>query len=296
MSEITLSHHVEQAFAALPASLNACLSNTPQTYHFFPADVVHLTCQRLSINVGQLGLALLPLATAFAVTPVSQFNVGAVAFDSEGNAYLGANFEFTDTHIGQTIHAEQSAIANAWACGAKDLALLVINYPPCGHCRQFINEVNLAPDFRIQLPDREAKPLSYYLPDAFGPADLAITARILQQPSLDLDNHVGDLFSTAVAACQSSHAPYSHSHSGIALQYADGDVVTGRYAENAAFNPSLPTLQMALNTRRMHGKDWKNIEQAVMVETPTTLSQRGQAQMLLTTWGIDLHYRQIDLM
>ncbi len=82
-------------------------SDTPVS--FLSAEIIHKLQQASGLTQAELGLLLLPLATSFAVAPVSNFFVGAIAFDSEGNAYFGANFEFANTHIGQTIHAEQSA-------------------------------------------------------------------------------------------------------------------------------------------------------------------------------------------
>lgn len=288
MTATVLTPDVNRIFSKLPSEIRQSLSATNGLYHFLPATILHPLCRRLSIDETQLGAELLPLATSFAVAPVSGFKVGAVAFDSDGNAYLGANFEFADSHIAQTIHAEQSVIANAWACGAKDLALLLVNHPPCGHCRQFINEVNLADDFRIQLPDRTPQKLAYYLPDAFGPADLGVVERLLG--GTPIDSGGGDLAAAAKAACTASYAPYSHSRSGVALQYRDGDIVMGCYAENAAFNPSLPPLPMALNSRRLQGKDWRSIKTAIMLESPQTLSQKHNTQALLATLGIQLDY------
>ena len=43
---------------------------------------------------GELMKKLLPLAAALGVTPVSHFNVGAVAEGGSGNIYLGTNLEF----------------------------------------------------------------------------------------------------------------------------------------------------------------------------------------------------------
>ena len=73
-----------------------------------------------------------------------------------------------------TVHAEQSAISHAWLSGEKALAAITVNYTPCGHCRQFMNELNSGLDLRIHLPGREAHALRDYLPDAFGPKDLEI--------------------------------------------------------------------------------------------------------------------------
>ena len=62
---------------------------------------------------------MLPLAAACAVTPVSRFNVGAVAHGLSGNLYFGANMEFCHVPLQQTVHAEQSAITHAWLRGEK---------------------------------------------------------------------------------------------------------------------------------------------------------------------------------
>ncbi len=229
------------------------------------------------MSQAELGLALLPLASKFAIAPISNFYVGAVAFDSQGNAYLGANFEFAHTHIGQTIHAEQSAIANAWYHGATDLDLLVINYPPCGHCRQFINEVRLSDQCKIQLPHNQAKPFNYYLPEDFSGNDLGVTQRLFDTVVKSNNLDTNDCLEMAKFAYKRSHAPYTGDKSGIALQYDDGEIVIGSYAENCAFNPSLPALQSALNQRRLQGKDWKNINKAIMLENTTSLSQYNNA-------------------
>lgn len=271
-----------------------------QISSYLCAQTVNQLCQQHSIDKTTLGLALLPLAARFAVTPVSHFNVGAVAFDTAGNAYLGANFEFADVHIAQTIHAEQSAITHAWSRGAKELALLVINYAPCGHCRQFINEVKLSDDFQIILPNQPPQSLAAYLPNAFGPGDLGIDKRILDPNTTTSPNHVNrphtdNVVLAAQDACKHAHAPYSGSYSGVALQYHDGEISCGYYAENAAFNPSLPPLQMALNVRRLQGKNWRDIARAVMIESPTTLSQRNNTETLLASFSnVVLHYQHLD--
>ncbi len=275
------NEQLKQLPAPCRSILQGYFSNTP--FSFLSATIVQELQEASGLNQAELGLLLLPLATSFAVAPVSDFFVGAIAFDSDGNAYFGANFEFAGTHIGQTIHAEQSAIANAWQLGAEELALLVINYPPCGHCRQFINEVKLADNFLIQLPNSEAKPLTYYLPQDFSPKDLGIEERILGKQTQQTSENT-TLKEMAKLAHDTSHAPYSGNKNGIALLYEEGknqEIISGRYAENCAFNPSLPALQVALNSRRLQGKNWQAIKQAVMVETITTLSQSDNASSLL---------------
>ncbi len=80
--------------------------------------------------------------------------------------------EFLGATMQQTVHAEQSAISHAWLRGEKALSAITVNYTPCGHCRQFMNELNSGLQLRINLPGRAPHTLGDYLPDAFGPKDL----------------------------------------------------------------------------------------------------------------------------
>lgn len=113
------------------------------------------------------------------------FNVGVIAHGISGNLYFGANMEFHTAPLQQTVHAEQSAIAHAWLRGEKRLRALTVNYTPCGHCRQFMNELNSGTDLILCLPERPAATLASYLPDAFGPRDLAIQSLLLDE----IDHH-----------------------------------------------------------------------------------------------------------
>ena len=78
-----------------------------------------------------------------------------------------------------------------------------------------------------------------------------------------------------------AHAPYSNSFHGIALQTQDQHIYHGSYAENAAFNPSLPAMQVALNYLILSGEAVENITRAVMVEKPQMLSYKRMAEDLL---------------
>lgn len=166
-------------------------------------------------------------------SPRFPFNVGAIARGISGNLYFGANMEFHAAPLQQTVHAEQSAIAHAWLRGEKRLRAVTVNYTPCGHCRQFMNELNSGTDLILCLPERPAATLASYLPDAFGPRDLAIQSLLLDE----IDHHFAavtwldhglqaaapadnaPLVNAALSAASQSHAPYSHSHShsGVAL-------------------------------------------------------------------------------
>lgn len=74
--------------------------------------------------------------------------------------------EFLGATMQQTVHAEQSAISHAWLRGEKALRAITVNYTPCGHCRQFMNELNSGLELRINLPGR-------------APHTLVITCRML---------------------------------------------------------------------------------------------------------------------
>ncbi|MEZ3499189.1 cytidine deaminase [Pantoea sp. KPR_PJ] len=277
------------AFDALPADLQSALRPVLDDTQFQAAltpEQVASLMQQTQLDADALALALLPLAAACAVAPVSRFNVGAVARGASGYWYFGANMEFTGVALQQTVHAEQSAIVHAWLRGERRLEAVTVNYTPCGHCRQFMNELNSGTDLRISLPGRRVSTLADYLPDAFGPRDLNITSLLLD----DVDHGYlaqGDALAlAAIAAASQSHAPYSGSHSGIALRTASGVVVTGRYAENAAFNPSLPPLQAALILLNMQGEACESIEAATLAEVEdATLDQFAATKATLEALG-----------
>ncbi|MGS6554521.1 hypothetical protein ACUWFG_20225, partial [Escherichia coli] len=75
----------------------------------------------------------------------------------------------------------------------------------------------------------------------------------------------------AIAAANRSHMPYSKSPSGVALECKDGRIFSGSYAENAAFNPTLPPLQGALILLNLKGYDYPDIQRAVLAEKADAL-------------------------
>jgi len=80
------------AFAALPENLSSALE--PFLRHddfpamFSAADVAEIK-QATGLNDDALAFALLPLAAACSVTPISHFHVGAIARGISGNLYFG---------------------------------------------------------------------------------------------------------------------------------------------------------------------------------------------------------------
>lgn len=278
------------AFATLPATLQTALEPL-LSRDDFPAM---LTTEQVANVKAQTGLdddalafSLLPLAAACSLTPISHFHVGAVARGVSGNLYFGANMEFSGASMQQTVHAEQSAVTHAWLRGEAKLASITVNYTPCGHCRQFMNELNSGTELNIHLPDRDVATLGDYLPYSFGPKDLDITTLLMDKVNHGYQIAEQDALSQqALDACNQSHAPYSQSHSGVALETESGKIFAGRYAENAAFNPSLPPLQGALILLNLSGEDCLKIRRAVIVERQQPLvSQHDATRATLAALG-----------
>lgn len=218
----------------------------------------------------ELRISLLPFAAAYSYAPISEFYVGSIVRGLSGRLYFGANMEFIGAQMSQTVHAEQCGISHAWMKGETGIIDITVNYSPCGHCRQFMNELTTAKELKVQLPQRDEMSLQEYLPDSFGPADLDIEARLMDGKTLSYKTEETDpLVLKAVEALNYSHAPYSANHSGVALRLNDGSIYLGSYAENAAFNPSLPPLQVALAQVLVAGKSFEQIESAALAELST---------------------------
>ncbi|KAB2823646.1 cytidine deaminase [Aliivibrio finisterrensis] len=277
----TVQQRLENALSDLPADLQSALSSFINTQ--FKGVITKAQFQGLladsKLDDKELRLALLPLAAAFSVAPISNFYVGAIVRGNSGHLYFGANMEFSGVQLGQTIHAEQSAISHAWIKGETGISDITINFSPCGHCRQFMNELTTADSLMIQLPERDEKSLQEYLPESFGPKDLGIEGGLLASVSHNLTLETDSaLLISAVEAANHSHAPYSHNISGIALEMKSGHVYHGMYAENAAFNPSLPPLQVALIHANMSRECLSEVKAAALVE-----SHKGEISHLAIT-------------
>ncbi|KGY12649.1 cytidine deaminase [Vibrio tubiashii] len=245
----------------------------------------------------ELRVALLPFAAAYSYAPLSNFYVGAIVRGLSGKLYFGANVEFDDVQLGQTVHAEQAAISHAWMKGEQGVLDITINYSPCGHCRQFMNELTTANELKIQLPKREGQPLQHYLPESFGPSDLGIDARLMKTVDHGKKAQEQDeLLQLAIKALNRSHAPYTHNISGVAIKTKDGKVYQGAYAENAAFNPSLPPLQVALIQLLLDRQDLANIDSAALVEAEEgTISHLANTQATLEALNPDIPITYLEI-
>ena len=275
-----------------------------------PSDVVAHVLEDESLDVEALMLRLLPLAAQFSNAPVSGFAVGAVARGESrdgrpGSLYLGANLEFRSAGAAATIHAEQSAVNNAWLHSEPAVEAIAVTAAPCGHCRQFLHELLGADRLQILTPTNGSGPnpsytnrfLSELLPQPFGPSDLNVTDRLLKTTNRTLSVDSRDpLVLQAAAAAGASYAPYTGNLAGVAITCRSGRVVCGRTAENAAFNPALSPLGSALSalSLRTDARDDLDVQDAVLVEVPTVSSHRSMTEALLGSIAPDVKLRYFE--
>ncbi|XP_051150470.1 cytidine deaminase 1-like [Andrographis paniculata] len=264
---------------------------------------------------------LVPARLSLARPPISNFKVAAVGLGADGRVFVGVNLEFPGLPLHHSVHAEQFLITNLLAHGCPGLTAVAVSAAPCGHCRQFLQELRNSSSLQILVLDDEFRPknkipnfmpLSEFLPIPFGPHDLLDhqTPFLLenQQNKLDLlpETNSPKLTSTngnltnknpqiseetetllreaALDAANRSHAPYSGCPSGVALMDCEGKLYKGSYVESAAYNPSLGPVQAALVAyvaAVSHG-GYERIVAAVLVEKEgAKVKQEDTARLLL---------------
>ncbi|MCE0496296.1 cytidine deaminase [Vibrio salinus] len=222
----------------------------------------------------ELCFALLPLAASLAHVPLSGFSVGAIVKGLSGTLYFGANMEFSESAIGQTIHAEQAAFNNAWMNGETGISDIFVSASPCGHCRQFLNEITTSKELNVWVKGKPGSKLTSLLPEDFGPQDLGVHTALMANKSTE--GH-----SELESALSRSYSPYTHSPSAVVLTMKDGTQYAGAYAENAAFNPSLPPLQSALIMCLLHGNQLADVSDVLLTENKGNKVKHGQITKLL---------------
>jgi cytidine deaminase len=71
----------------------------------------------------------------------------------------------------------------------------------------------------------------------------------------------------ALRAAEMSYAPYTRAYAGVAIRTTTGKLYLGSYIENAAYNPSLSPLQVALTQLTLAGEEPTHVVEAVLAET-----------------------------
>jgi len=226
-------------------------------------------------------LELLAQAQSCARPSLTNFRVGAVVRGTSGALYLGGNIEFPGENLSQTVHAEQAALANAFMHDEPGIAAIAVSAPPCGHCRQFLYEFAEGRDIDILLPEQPAIGLSALLPRPFGPADLKVAHGPLSRTRIAMEN-VESVAQAARYAAANAYAPYTNSPSGVAIRSRRGNVYRGSYIENAAFNPSMPPLQVALVAMALANEAFSDIAEVVLAEASNnSISQLNATKSVL---------------
>ncbi|KAJ1285086.1 hypothetical protein BS78_03G254500 [Paspalum vaginatum] len=214
---------------------------------------------------------LVPSAMKRARAPISRFPVGAVGLGASGRVYVGVNLEFRGLPLCHSVHAEQFLVANAAAAGEPALRAVAVSHMPCGHCRQFLQEIRGAAGIQILVTTDadhgrapEWRTVASLLLRPFGPHDLLPeNVPLVLEPH---DNALGDpvaapaaaangfagddlrarLREAAEAAARAGHAPYSECPSGFAVADGVGRIYAGGCLESAAYNPTLGPVQAAI--------------------------------------------------
>ncbi|WP_263081318.1 cytidine deaminase [Endozoicomonas sp. Mp262] len=288
-----------------PANAVAILNNLKNQQGRLDPDQLQKLMVCLDLSWEPLLKTLLTLAASLSTNPVSRFAVGAIVEGyrehGHGPLYFGANLEMAGHPLKYAIHAEQAAVCNAWHQGETRIRRLIVNETPCGHCRQFLNELNEVDktEFIVSHIGSEKKSaygISDLLPDSFGPADLGQEDRLLSSTPVKIElpsQLIEDELAVAAArAASASYAPYSGCNSGIALRLKDGRIITGRYAANAAFNPGMPAIESALVNWRLANLTATETEltDAVLVEKNDVISHKAMTEAVLADHGIRLRY------
>ena len=213
---------------------------------------------------------------------------------------------FPGASLSCSVHAEQAAVYNAWVHGETGITQIATTAAPCGFCRQFLNELAGASELRVAVHGLAPTTLAELLPAAFGPRDLETGDRLMQTAARAFvlagpDQTDDPVVAAALSAACLAYAPYSRTYAGVGLLTRDGMIVQGRYAENAAFNPTLSPMQGAMIELALGGRLAVGIAEAVLVETaePTAgredehlVSQRASSIAILSSVapGVPLTY------
>ncbi len=294
-----------EQLAKFPSDAVAILNNIKSQRGRLDPEQLQELMICLDLSWDPLLKTLLTLAASLSTNPISKFAVGAIVEgyreQGHGPLYFGANLEMAGHPLKMSVHAEQAAVCNAWHQGETRIRRLIVNEAPCGHCRQFLNELNEVEktEFivsRIGSEKKSAYHIADLLPDSFGPADLGQKDRLLSSSTIEIDVPSqfaeDELVSAAAEAASQSYAPYSGCNSGLALRLKDGRIVTGRYAANVAFNPGMPAIESAMVNWRLANLDAPDTEltDAVLIEKNDVISHRALTEAVLADHGIKLRY------
>jgi cytidine deaminase len=305
----TRTDRFNSALHTFPDPARDLLQHLPQQGGKLSSKTCNRLMDLLEVSLEELMIRLLPLAKVFSVVPISNFHVGAVALagenavDGKMSLYLGANMEFEHLALNMSIHAEQAVVMNAWHQGAGLVKSMATSETPCGHCRQFLKELNGSTDLRLLKPaggenEHHSSRLAETLPGAFSPTELGNNSSFMAAPQTIRKLgpvHPSDdpVIQAALLAAETAYAPYTGNLAGCALQTPQGAVVSGGYVECVAYNPSISPLHSALlRLNLMKIEEGFFFDRVVLVEKPTRICQKDMLEILIRSLAphIELEY------
>jgi len=305
----TRTDRFKSALQTFPDPARDLLQHLPQQGGQLSSKTCNRLVDLLGVSLEELMIRLLPLAKVFAVVPISNFHVGAVALagenalDGEMNLYLGANMEFEHLALNMSIHAEQAAVMNAWHQGAGIVKYLATSETPCGHCRQFLKELYGSTDLRLLRSaggenGYHSSRLSEMLPGAFSPTGLGNNSGFMAPPQTIRKFELvhpseNPVVQAALLAAETAYAPYTGNLAGCALQTPQGAIVSGSYVESVAYNPSISPLHSTLLRLNLMKIDEELFfDRLVLVEKPTRICQKDMLEMLIRSLAphVELEY------
>jgi cytidine deaminase len=288
--------------APLPATLTArrleARLQGPGSEALIEAEELSALAEETGLSEHEAILACLRWARRWARPVVSRFEVGAAARGGSGRLYLGANIEFDGLPLSQTVHAEQAAIAQAWAHGESELRELATSAAPCGLCRQFMLELP-DPKPTLLLAEHGTTSLAELLPVSFGPEQLDHEPQLLVAGPhaialVDADAALDPLVTAALDGAIRSSAPYTGSLAAVALATGDERRAVGSLAESVAFNPTLAPMQAAMIVLHHGGGRLEDIREAVLVELEgSPVSQLAGAREVLASVSPEATLRRV---
>lgn len=253
------------------------------------AEKVDEILSSAGLEVKELLQKLIPIAKSYARPPISEYKVGVAALGKSGAIYLGVNLEFLGTPLNTCIHGEQFLVTHARNYGEAGLVAIALSAAPCGHCRQFLNEMGGDGSLVILTPHSPPTTLADLLPANFGPQDLGLEGNLLSvADQCPIVFHASKLIARAIEAANASYAPYSKAKSGVAIRTNDGKIYIGSHLENAAFNPSISPLQAALVALVADQRDYSEIQEVALYEqADAKVSHEGVTREILANIAPD---------
>lgn len=250
----------------------------PKGQWFIPSAEVDALSKKMGLDLETTRFQLTKLAATRTVSPLSNFAVGAIGVTAKGDVILGTNIEFKGAALGQALHAERTVLLLALDRGER-LVKLYTTTPPCGGCRQWLNEIEGGRKLQIVTPDAGGslvtRTLGDLLPLDFAPEALGLkglfdarqyrTSRndwLLPDLSRELSKDENEAL---LQSFERSYAPNSKSPAGALIRLKSGDFVTGAYIENAAFE-SYPAFTAAYAKLVMSGFTAEQITDIYMMQ------------------------------